>query len=67
MLKRSEKVGFATTDIASIDRIDNKQGYMLGNIRLLHWQCNSMRGQWPDNRLYERAILLVKHLKKMKG
>lgn len=44
----------------SIDRIDNSRGYELGNVRVVTWQANNMRGDmgidiWKDTAAAIRA------------
>jgi hypothetical protein len=34
--------------MASIDRIDNSKGYILGNVCLVAWEFNSRVGWTPD-------------------
>ena len=36
---------------ASMDRVDNSKGYVVGNVRLICWQANMMRGQLTDDEL----------------
>jgi hypothetical protein len=40
-------------DVASIDRIDQRLGYVPGNVRLVCWRVNTFRGHFPDEELIE--------------
>lgn len=42
----------------SIDRIDNNQGYIRGNVRIIVWALNAMRGDWGDDILMRIADTL---------
>lgn len=42
----------------SIDRIDNTQGYVTGNVRVVVWAYNAMRGDWGDEVLLQIAHAL---------
>jgi hypothetical protein len=37
---------------ASLDRIDNTKGYVLGNVRLVAYWANIGRGEWSDDEFY---------------
>ena len=40
---------------ASVDRIDNNKGYVVGNVRLLtHW-ANNAKSTWPDD-VFEKFV-----------
>jgi len=39
-------------DSISIDRIEPAKGYVLGNVRLVTYQANMARGQFPDDELF---------------
>ena len=32
----------------SVDRLDNSLGYVPGNVRIVCWAFNNMRGDFPD-------------------
>lgn len=38
---------------ASLDRINNKKGYMAGNVQWLHKDVNWMKGRFPEKRFVE--------------
>lgn len=46
MTTRRKKEFFDTN--ASMDRIDNNQGYVVGNVRLVCYRINNMRGKLSD-------------------
>lgn len=56
-----ERVGstFARPFSASIDRIDSKRGYVLGNVRLVCTCINMLMNEWGDS-IYQR---IVDHIK----
>lgn len=43
--------GWQVPTNASIDRIDQSMGYVEGNVRLICWQANQMRGRLTDDEL----------------
>ena len=50
---------------ASLDRIDNDKGYVVGNVRLVtHW-INNAKSTWSDDVFYE--FMKNTHLTKKKG
>lgn len=50
---------------ASLDRIDNTQGYIPGNVRWVHKRVNVMRMDMTDEELLEWCLLLIKYNKKL--
>jgi hypothetical protein len=38
---------------ASLDRIDSKQGYILGNIQWIHKDINKLKSNWPQDKFIE--------------
>lgn len=42
----------------SIDRIDNTRGYVPGNVRVVIWAFNAMRGDWGDDILLQITTAL---------
>lgn len=42
----------------SIDRVDNDLGYVKGNVRVVVWALNAMRGDWGDAVLLQVADAL---------
>jgi hypothetical protein len=51
---------------ASIDRIDNNNGYTEDNIQLVHKEVNMLRGSLPVERLVELSRLIVETADKVK-
>jgi hypothetical protein len=37
----------------SVDRIDNSQGYVDGNVQLILWQANAAKSVWSNQQLIE--------------
>ena len=50
---------------ASIDRIDNTKGYILGNVQWVHKQVNFMKGSLSENKFIEYCNLIVKNYEKI--
>lgn len=48
---------------ASIDRIDNNQGYTVDNIQLVHKEINMMRGSLDNSRFIELCNLVADKVK----
>lgn len=46
----------------SIDRIDQKIGYAVGNVRLVCYQVNTFRGMWSDSEMLTMAKAIVAHM-----
>lgn len=56
--------GCALNDItASLDRIDNSVGYVVGNIQWVHKDINMLRGSFTIDRFIELCQLVVDHKK----
>lgn len=51
----------------SLDRIDSSQGYIPGNVRVVAWVINRMRGDLPDPEFLAFARLLVEKAAESKG
>jgi len=51
---------------ASLDRIDNKEGYVPGNLRWVHKRVNIMRMNMTDEELIQWCALIVDYNKKSK-
>lgn len=49
---------------ASLDRIDNKKGYIKGNVQWLHKDVNQMKWQFPTDRLLELCKKITKNKRK---
>lgn len=47
----------------SVDRIDNKKGYVKGNIRVISWQANRMKHNATKNELLTFAENIKEYLK----
>jgi hypothetical protein len=43
----------------SLDRIDQTQGYSIGNVRLVCFAVNTFRGRWSDDVMFEMATAIV--------
>ena len=50
---------------ASLDRIDNTKGYILGNVQWVHKQVNFMKGSLSENKFIEYCNLIVKNNEKI--
>jgi len=48
---------------ASIDRLNNKKGYVPGNVRWVHTDINQMRRGLSDQKLFELCQMIVEHNK----
>jgi len=48
---------------ASIDRVDNDKGYLVGNIQLVHKKINMMRGSLSDEEFKELCTLIADKVK----
>ncbi len=46
---------------ASLDRINNKKGYVEGNIQWLHKNINKLKWDWTVDELYEMCELIIKN------
>jgi hypothetical protein len=46
---------------ASIDRIDNKLGYIIGNVRWVHKIVNAMRSKLSDDEFIDWCVLIARH------
>lgn len=46
----------------SIDRIESAKGYVRGNIRIVVWALNAMRGDWGDEIMLQVADALVRRM-----
>lgn len=44
---------------ASLDRIDNDKGYIVGNVRWLHKRCNMFKHIMTDKELFELSLAIV--------
>jgi hypothetical protein len=44
MLARAGAVGKAASNSPSLDRIDNNRGYVSGNVAVICWGCNELKG-----------------------
>lgn len=40
----------------SIDRLDNAEGYIAGNVRVVCWAYNKARSDWPDEVFHKLAM-----------
>ena len=45
----------------TLDRIDNDKGYLPGNVQLVTWEANCMRGNIPMDELVKLCKLVSKH------
>lgn len=45
----------------TMDRIDNHRGYVKGNIQLVCWKANRIKGELDNNEFKEFCRLVVKH------
>ena len=45
----------------SLDRIDPRKGYVMGNVGLVTWGSNQMKGSIPLNEFYKWCNLIVKN------
>lgn len=50
----------------SLDRIDQKVGYAIGNVRLVCYQVNTFRGRWSDEQMFSMALSILANMKKPK-
>ena len=63
MLKIPEKRRrHRSPNLVSVDRINPKEGYVVGNVRLTTLQANQARGPWDDARLLELARMIVRRI-----
>ena len=46
-------------EAASLDRIDSSEGYVAGNVRVVSWLYNHMKGPHSDADLYEICKIIV--------
>ena len=46
-------------EAASLDRIDSSEGYVAGNVRVVSWRYNMMKGPHSDADLYEMCKIIV--------
>ena len=46
-------------EAASLDRIDSSKGYVAGNVRVVSWRYNMMKGPHSDADLYEICKIIV--------
>ena len=46
-------------EAASLDRINCNIGYVAGNVRIVSWRYNFMKGPYSDNDLYEICKIIV--------
>jgi len=46
----------------SFDQIDAGQGYINGNVQIVHYECNSGKNRWPTSVLHATAAALHKSL-----
>ncbi len=44
---------------ASLDRIDSKLGYVVGNVQWVHKDINKLKWDWSLDKLYEMCSLLL--------
>jgi len=51
----------------SMDRIDNSQGYVQGNVRLVCASINAFKGTMTDDELLKMANALVNHMQSSKA
>jgi len=56
-----EKFGYSCT--ASLDRIDSKKGYTLGNIQIVHKDINIMKNQYPQDYFIQMCKLVACEVK----
>jgi hypothetical protein len=61
LLLSFEKAGNSQTNpwAPSIDKIRPNEGYVQGNVRLVCWAFNQMRGDFPDEVVYQLARALI--------
>jgi hypothetical protein len=45
----------------TIDRIDNKKGYVIGNVQLVTWFANKTKGHLNDQDFVEMCKSVAKH------
>ena len=45
----------------SVDRIDNSQGYVDGNVQLILWQANAAKSVWSNQQLIEMCKAVASH------
>lgn len=55
------------TNTASIDRIDNEQGYVIGNVRWVHKHINIMKNRYTDNYFIELCQKVVENGRSASG
>lgn len=58
---------WARLDTASLDRIDNTRGYVIGNVQWVHKEVNRMKGCLPQTNFIELCTAIVeagRHLKR---
>ena len=48
-------------NLASLDRIDSKKGYIDGNVRWLLWKVNRMKWDMTDEELYEICQIIMRN------
>ena len=58
---RGTESGWQVPTNASVDRIDNNLGYISGNIQLVCWQVNLMKGQLTNEELVIFCKLIFNH------
>lgn len=52
---------------ASLDRIDNNNGYVIGNVQWVHNDINMMKRHYSSGQFYELCLAVVEHYKTNKG
>lgn len=43
----------------SLDRVDNTKGYIPGNVRIISWEANRLKGSWSLE-ILERLVAYIK-------
>jgi hypothetical protein len=60
-LEQNPKCNRKELATASIDRIDNKLGYIIGNVRWVHKIVNAMRSKLSDDEFIDWCVLIARH------